>query len=145
MNKNIFKLGSKIGIVAANNILRKRGNMSLTPMCNGEQPRPLWEDLLLVSIPTFIGSVIPIVVGHFLMPDEPQTNVRYVAVPPGQPGQPVNYIPVPIQEPVHTAPPSTPPPAFPESPNYDNFTKGNPESLKAFTARKKAIKNGVKV
>ncbi len=33
--------------------------------------RPIWKDLLLVSLPAFIASVLPIVVGHALSKPDP--------------------------------------------------------------------------
>lgn len=35
-----------------------------------EEQRPYWKDLLLATLPAFIGSVLPIVVGHMLTSPE---------------------------------------------------------------------------
>jgi len=126
-NKNNSKSpGAIIGIATANNVLRNAGIRTF-PTNEAPQERPLWKDLLLVTVPTFIGSVVPIIVAHFLAPDEPHPNqnVNYQFMQPGH-----SHTPIPQPPAQPPQPPQAPP----------GHLEPKPESFGQFAARHKTLK-----
>jgi hypothetical protein len=122
-NKKNLNVGTVIGIAMSQHVLKNKTSFgrkrNVGILCENE--RPLWKDLLLVTVPTFIGSVMPILVAHFLSPQEG-----------GEPGTPhlhpastTQVIVPPVTMPIHIEP------SQPASP-VDTF--------KNFTARAKAGK-----
>ncbi len=105
------------------------------PMCEAE--RPLWKDLLLVTVPTFVGSVLPLLLSIALSPDEPPPQNPNAGQMPGYGpgfGHGHHHHPFPSQ------PVPSPIEGLPNTPSTPPSTEGPEVSFKSFTASRKGIK-----